>query len=185
MPTAILTTDQAREFLGGNAGDLANDALLQEYIDAVTLVIEDASRPAASESRTYTVDGGRNAITLPVPFVSVTSVVESGVTLSASDYVAYGAAGVLYRGSTKLPWSWVWGVRNIVVTVTVGSAGTVPANVTLAAKELLRHMWGRRQGPRPSMGLPGAGEVATPAGYLMPHFVEAALKASPSLPGFA
>jgi hypothetical protein len=185
VPTAILTPAQAREFLGSSAGDLSNDALLQEYIDAVTLVIEDASKPAATDTRTFTMDGGREAITLPVPFVSVSSVVESGVSLSASDYVAYGGAGLLFRGNTKLPWCWAWGVRNITVTVTVGSAGTIPANVTIAAKELLKHMWSRRQGPRPAVGIPGIDQAATPAGYLIPNYVAALLKPSQGVPGFA
>jgi hypothetical protein len=73
----------------------------------------------------------------------------------------------------------------VTVVVTVGSAGTIPANVTLAAKELLRHMWNRRQGPRPAFGNPGQGESTTPSGYLIPNFVAALLKPSTGLPGFA
>lgn len=183
----LLTIAEAREAAataGTPTGELASDALVQRYIDAVVPVIEDLSRPVAQLDRTRTVDGGREAIMLPWPFAAVVSVVESGAELEAGEYVPAGDIGIIYRGSSRSPGLWAAGRRNIVVTVTVGVT-TVPGNQKLAAAMLFAHLWRTRQGPRPVFNQGGGDAVYTPSGFAVPNAVAELLVATPRLPGFA
>ncbi len=187
-PTPVLLSlTEAREAAasaGTSVGELANDELVQRYIDAVVPVIEDLSRPVAQLDRSKTADGGREAILLPWPFAAVVSIVESGATLSAGDFVPAGELGIIYRGSSTWPRAWLPGRRNIVATVTVGVTA-VPGNQKLAASMLFAHLWRTRQGPRPRFDQGGGDVVYTPAGFAVPNAVAELLQATPRLPGFA
>lgn len=159
------------------------DADLESYIEAATPVIENITGPIVERNVTYTVDGGRGAIVLPTPFSALVSIVESGVTVT--DTVADGAAGVIHAGTTVGARCFAGGRQNVTVTVKVGVA-YVPANVALAARELIRFWWQQgRQGNRPQFGNEGTYEPDVPSGFAVPRRVIELLQANSRLPGFA
>ena len=184
--TDLLSLAEARKAIttATATGELADDDLVQIYVDATVPVIEDLSQPVDKVDRTRTCDGGRQAILIPWPFSSVTSVTENGATVDASGYVADGDSGIVYRGSTTSPQLWAAGRRNVVATVSVG-VDTVPGNQKLAAMMLFAHLWRTRQGPRPALNQAGGDVVYTPSGFAVPNAVAELLVATPRLPGFA
>lgn len=101
---------------------------------------------------------------LKIPVISITSVVENGLTLDPSVYTLSPDSGILYRGSTLWRQPWLPGEQNITVTYVAGD----PTNVTAhkLVKELTRHLWRTQRGASPmSMGgdepIPGANNVLT------------------------
>lgn len=179
----LITLAEARSSLGWAASDTANDSDLERYVEAATPVIENITGPLVARTETFKFDGGFRAVVLPVRFATVTSVVESGVTVT--DYVAEPDAGLIAAGTTTSPREFESGHQNIVVTVTTGAA-TVPANVKLAARELVRHWWQQgRQGNRPGFGNDMPADGGVPMGFAVPKRVLELLEPSPRLAGFA
>lgn len=177
----LCTLAEARESLNWKSTDTANDADLEKYIEAATPLIEEHTGPIIVRSRIFTVDGGSAVIVLPVRFNTVTTVVEDGVTVT--DFVADPKAGLIYGGTTTSSRSFSSGTQNVVVTVAVGSA-TIPPNVVLAARELVRHLWQLgRQGSRPSFDNDPIAVV--PQHFSMPNRVLEALSPNRSVGGFA
>lgn len=170
-------------------GYVAADAdRLRDTLAAASAVVE-AHRPIRRRTATWTVGGGRNAIALPwKPIQSITSVVESGVTLSASDYVLDPTSCLLHRGSAGSG-TWAVGVANVVVTAVVGY--NAPPRLAMEATiEQARHMWETRRGGAARGGqfggaedgyLPGAAHLITyRAAELLDH-----IEPGDRLPGFA
>lgn len=190
----ILTLPEARLFLRGasgvTGGDIDDDAVLQPYVDAVDPVIEDLVGPVSTQSKVIRVDGGRRTVMLPWPVTSVTSVTENGAAVPSDSYTVDAAAGMILRGSPQAVSCWAPGTLNIEVTAIVGR-DPLPANIKLAAQELLKHLWTSRQGPRPSVGGRVNSDTAfvqttwTPSGFAVPHKVAELLAATPRLPGIA
>lgn len=84
-------------------------------------VQDDLGRTIARATKTQTLDGGCSALLLKhTPVISITSIVESGITLGVGDFTADLAAGIVYRGGQQSPRSWMWGRQNIVVTTVAG-----------------------------------------------------------------
>lgn len=171
------------------SGYVAADAdRLRDTLAAASAVVE-AHRPIRRRTVTWTVGGGRNAIALPwKPIQSITTVVESGVTLSASDYVLDPTSCLLHRGSTGTG-TWAAGVANVVVTAVVGY--NAPPRLAMEATiEQARHMWETRRGGAARGGqfggaedgyLPGAAHLITyRAAELLDH-----IEPGDRLPGFA
>lgn len=182
----ILTLPDARAALRLPTADTSNDAdLTATYIPAVTLIVEDVAGPQTNRTGlTWTADGGTSAILLPSAVTSVTSVVESGVTLSASDYVVDLNSGIVHRGSTSAPQEFLYGRQNIVITYE--AAITAPANVKLAARIILAHLFqADQQGARPDFGSNDVEIVTTPSGFAIPRRAAELLRATPNMPGFA
>lgn len=147
----LITLVEAKASLNIATGVTANDTEIERYIEAATPVIEKLTGPLIVRSRTFTFDGGGDLVILPVAYTTLTSVVESGVTITSS-VVGEPTTGLIRAGTQTVPTTFKVGVQNIVVTVSVGSA-TVPYNVKLAAKELVRHWYQQgKQGNRPSFG---------------------------------
>lgn len=143
--TGLISLDDAKKSLGITT--TTNDEDIQRYIDAATPVIEQKTGPLTPGTVTYKIDGGGYALSLPVKFNSVTTLKENGTTIT--DFVSDGGAGLIFGGTTTVPREFKSGTRNMEATVTVGAA-TIPPNVQLAARELVRHWWQLgRQGPRP------------------------------------
>jgi hypothetical protein len=77
----------------------------------------------------------------PDGFVTITTVTESGVTLTGSDYVIRRAGGwQLRRGTTTQARPWQVGTDNIVVTYTAGST-QVPAVLRQAVLNIIERAW--------------------------------------------
>lgn len=178
----LITLADAKASLGIPTGTTTNDSDIEKYVMAATPVIENITGPLIARSITCTRDGGGGVIILGVPFNTVTSLVESGVTVT--DYVADARAGLIYAGTTATQRTFKDGLSNVVATVTVGSA-TIPQNVQLAARELVRHWWQQgRQGNRPGFGNEFTDSPAVSFGVPTRRLQEL-LSANSGLPGFA
>lgn len=164
------------------AANAALDTDMEAYISAATPVIEDITGPMYAESRTVYFDGGTAAVSLPFRFNAVTTVTVSGT--ATTNYVANVRAGVIYAGGSTSPTTFEYGTQNVVVVVTVGYA-TIPPNIELAARELVRHWWQiGRQGVRPDVqGAPDAAPVAQ--GFAVPRRVTELCAPHARLAGFA
>ena len=178
----LITLDDARASLGWAATNTANNSDLERYIEAATPVIENITGPLIVRQLSFAFNGGVEQIVLPVPFTSVVSVTENGSAVT--DYVADADKGIITAGTTTAPDVFEPGVDNIVVTVSVGSA-TVPANVKLAARELVRFWWQQgRQANIPAFGeAPESGSV--PMGFAVPKRVYELLEPNKRVAGFA
>jgi hypothetical protein len=155
------------------------DTDLEDYISAATPFIEGMGGPMFAESRTLTFDGGYPEVTLPFKFNAVTSVTVEGSIVTG--YVANGAQGIISAGTGDFD-IFYRGIRNVVVVVTVGFA-TIPPNVELAARELVRLWWQTgRQANRPGTADQGGpGEITM---GLRKRITEL-LDVNDDIPGFA
>lgn len=178
----LITLAQARSSIyGERAGTAAtgNDADIEAYISAATPVIEEIAGPQYAETRTVTFDGGTHQIIVPFKFNTVTSVTVDGV--AATGWVANGNAGIISASSEG--WGWFAnGRQNVVVVLTVGNS-TIPPNVQLATRELVRLWWQvGRQANRPGTAEQG-GPGELPMG--LRKRVTELLAPSENVPGFA
>ena len=164
IANGLITLVQAKASLGIPSSTTTNDSDIEAYIEAATPVIENITGPLLASSRTFRLDGGTAAVLLGCRFNTVTSVTDGGTAVV--DYVADSEAGIIYSSST-----FAAGVRNVTVTVAVGSA-TIPPNVILATRELVRHWWQLgRQGNRPAFGNEGIADASVPSGFAVPRRV--------------
>jgi hypothetical protein len=134
-----------------NITSSSGDEEIRQFILEATDIAERlTSRQLRRKSYTeaYSVSGAYFSLRQQ-PVVSITSVVEDGVTLtSGSDYVLDTALGLLYRGSTLSPLYWHAGSDNIVVTYVSGEINPSPT-AQLLVKELTRHLWRTQRGASP------------------------------------
>jgi hypothetical protein len=165
-PRFIISLDDAEAGLNTKGRASAEYlADLRLYIAAATPVIEDIVGSVVVSPETYATHGGRHAIVLPKKPDSITAVTVDGEALT--DF--YTEYGILYSGSRGYPSAFGWG--EVVVTYQSGNA-TIPPNVRLATRELVRH-WvqiGKHSvgGKRPEAT---DGETHTPSGYAVPRRV--------------
>lgn len=183
-PAQIVSLAQLKAALSISSSDSTKDESLREYLAQATDLAERyCNRTLRRKAIVETHDGGRQAVCLYAPPVlSVTSVVEDGVTLSASDYVLNAPAGILYRGSKDSRLTWDDGLQTVVVTYVAGYASP-PLVAQRAVIDIARWMFQRTsQGPRP-----GFGQSADMADYgtdALPTWLFRPLD-SLALPGFA
>jgi hypothetical protein len=188
----ILTLAEARSAIRLPAADTSKDADIDgTYIPATTAVVEDLIGPVMQATRTYVADGGGYAVVLPTTnVVSITSVSDSGATLTTADYTADLVSGVVYRGSATAPTYYLNGRGTVSVTYVAGAytdPALVPANIKLAARIILAHLWqADQQGFRPDYGGPDSAVVSSPSGYAVPRRAVELLGKAADLPlGFA
>lgn len=123
-----------------------DEELRQVLIEASDLAERETHRIFRRTTFVEVHDGGREAIVLRRgPVQSITSVVESGVTLSGTDYVANLAAGMLLRGSATARRCWASGAQVVTVTYVAGEADP-PDTAYRLVKELARHAWQTQRG---------------------------------------
>lgn len=120
-----------------------------------------------------------------VPVLSITTVVENGVTLTASDYTLDANAGILLRGSTLADFEWADGRQNVVVTYVAGYTDP-PQVAQQAVLELVRHLWQTQRGSvaLPTLGGPDDYNGPTGFGWSIPNRVRELL-APLVMPGIA
>lgn len=116
---ALTTLGRAQEHLGSAAPDAG---LTAHFVDQASAVVAShLGRPLARETlrEVYRLEEPEPHLPLArVPLVSITSIVEDGVTLTTDDWEADSEAGLLYRLSTDCRISWQ--ARRIVVTYVAG-----------------------------------------------------------------
>ena len=171
-PRFFVSVDEAVAHLRA-AGVITSDAD-REQLQWLCMVASDAverdlGRIIARRTVIETYDGGRYSINLQsTPVISITSVTESGTTLAATDYTLKMSAGILYRGSTLVPWNFLWGRQNIVVTYVAGYTDP-PRIVRKVALNGVERMWqSSQQASHPLLDEIGAEAVFAAAGALTP-----------------
>lgn len=180
--TGLFSLADARAVL--NITGTTQDEELRDYVDAVTILIEE--RVGAVLPRTVSeVVRARDVITLTVtPIVSLTSVtpvLTAGWAVNVANLVFDSATGRVwdYRRSS---------FANDLYTVVyvAGRQGTVPRNISMAARLLLKHLWKNQQGPTTRPGSQGADPMAAAlSGYAVPNAVEQLLEPSYNFDGIA
>lgn len=139
---SVLSLPEAKEHL--NISGSANDGEIQSMIDAAEAAIVRRVGPLVSTVTTVRVEGGSYGLLLPtVPVLSLTSVtpVGGGTALTVGDLYIDASSGVVTYNSGASFSSAMYDV--------VYNAGwtTTPADLKMAVKELLRHMWQTQRGP--------------------------------------
>lgn len=170
---AVLTLAEAKSHLNLTAS--THDAELLSFIIAAEAAIGERVGPLSTVVTTVRIRGGRAALRLPVaPAVSLTSVTpyeDSALTLA--DLYLDGAAGlVTHNDGTSFTAS------HYTVVYTAGRS-TCPADLLLAVKELVRHLWETQRGPtaRPGSNVSDSVSNTIPgAAYIFPHRVSQLLK---------
>jgi len=166
-----------------SAGDLEQ---LRTLCGVSCLAVEaDLGRKVARQVVTETFDGGGSAVILAsTPLISVTTVVESGVTLAAADYTADISAGIIFRGGQQSPRCWAWGRQNVAATIVAGFL-VPPRVLRKVALTGVQRMWqSSQQTHHPGLDDVGAEEAIFGAvGTLTP--LELAAYNSFRAPGFA
>jgi len=164
---SLLSLTDAKQYLNITSSS-ADEELRQFILEASDIAERLTSRQLRRKTYTeaYSVNGPYFSLKQQ-PVISVTTVTEDGVTLTAgTDYVLDTALGILYRGSTLSPLYWHAGQDNISVTYVAGEGNPSPTAVLLV-KELTRHRWRTQRGASP-MGrggqddfIPGGNNIVT------------------------
>jgi hypothetical protein len=147
---ALITVDEAQAHLR-SAGIITTAADLDQLqwlcMVASQAVEQDLGLVIVRRVCIDTFDGGGYELNLQTPprprdggAITITSVVESGTTLTASDYVLRKARWRLCRGSTTYLTPWARGVENITVTYTAGCLNP-PLPVRYAALGEVQGAW--------------------------------------------
>ncbi|MER7046778.1 head-tail connector protein [Streptomyces jumonjinensis] len=180
----LLTLAQAKAQL--DIDTTAHDGELQDYIDALTAVIEARVGPIEIRTVTETVDSRDMRLALTqtpaVALTSLTPVVTGGLALDVADLVLDGQTGIVRRriGARFYggPWTAVY---------TAGRASTLPT-VGLAARLLLQHLWRTQYGGARGRGSADDYDVTEPIpgfGYAVPNRVLELLEPFKPPPGMA
>lgn len=148
-----------------------------ELLDILIAITEVCEKRTGQTWRRKTIvdtfDGGASVIHLEHrPVLSVTSVVEYGVTLNPTvDYTLDPDDGLLYRGDTVTPLTWMQGRQNVTVTYVVGPEdGIVPGYIRRGFLEMLRHVWNNQRGGSNLPRQAGATDEWDPqAGFSIPR----------------
>jgi hypothetical protein len=127
----------------------------------------DLGRKISPQTVIQRFDGGRCAVILSGPVISITSVVDAGVTLTSADYVVDPAAGILYRGTSTTPRDFTDGRQSVVVTHRAGQLNPAGVARKVARNGALRMWQGSKQMPHPTLDDLDA-ELQVKAGVLTP-----------------
>lgn len=157
---------EAKDYLNLSATATTYDDKLRQLILVATGHAERyTNRAIARQTVVQVASGGNTYILLWKPQVlSITSVVENGVTLQTTDYVVNKLSGILLRGTYAYTVPWIIGVDNVTVTYVAGMANP-PEDLRQSVKEILRWLWSNtQQVDRPSRSSQGdAGGLLTDA----------------------
>lgn len=178
-PRFLISTDDARSALGWPSGPVVSGWLddLRLYIAAATPVIEDIVGTVAKQNFTQTIHKGWSFAALyERPVNSIVSILYADATpITADQYTVRASTGMLELNSAV--------TADVVVTYSAGLV-SVPQNVRLATRELVRHWW--QQGMQAQRGTAPAGDEAyTPMGYAVPRRVMELCGPSKKISGFA
>ena len=168
LPVVSLT--DAKAYL--NITATISDEELRRFLDVITDAGEQyTGRVFGRRTITETLSGRVPTLALSYcPILSITSVVESGVTLTTDDYALSSAAGgVLARTSGTQLRNWTVGTNNITVVYVAGYATQPPTDVA-GAWAMLDHLWSTQRGTIRGMG--GGDEWNPAASFSIPRRVQ-------------
>jgi hypothetical protein len=146
----LLSAAEMRLAVGLASDDSSKDTVLETLNSRVSRAIASHCKVATagiavptlrSETLTETFRTGMSRQRLLLsrrPIVSVTSVVEDGVTLTGADYEIDASTGILLRLESDEPADWAWGKITVVY---VAGWATVPDDLKLAASKLASEIY--------------------------------------------
>ena len=188
----IVGYDEALEFLNIPTVN-ANENEIRRFIDASTDLAENYVGQVLGR-RTFTnelYDGGTEFIRIRNPkAISITSVTENGLAVSASNYVLDYTGQRLYRiGSGTLYATnsygyWTQGMNNVSITYVAGYVNP-PMSAKQGVLEIIRHLWQTQRGAINVMSRTNSGDelYSTPT-YSLPRRAMELLDPT-SFPGMA
>ena len=188
----IVGYDEVLEFLNIPAAS-ANENEVRRFIDASTDLAETYVGQVLGR-RTFTnelYDGGTEFIRIRNPkAISITSVTENGLSVSASNYVLDYTGQRLYRiGSGTLYATnsygyWTQGMNNVSITYVAGYVNP-PMSAKQGVLEIIRHLWQTQRGAINVMSRTNSGDelYSTPT-YSLPRRAMELLDPT-SFPGLA
>ena len=188
----IVGYDEVLEFLNIPAAS-ANENEVRRFIDASTDLAETYVGQVLG-CRTFTnelYDGGTEFIRIRNPkAISITSVTENGLAVSASNYVLDYTGQRLYRiGSGTLYATnsygyWTQGMNNVSITYVAGYVNP-PMSAKQGVLEIIRHLWQTQRGAINVMSRTNSGDelYSTPT-YSLPRRAMELLDPT-SFPGLA
>ena len=182
----IVSLEDARVHLNDPTMTADGEDKLRGFIAAATVVIEDdpvhGIGPVAPREVVVDFPNPGTTLILPLPIASITSVTaytggvgvvytETDLTVAPGsyEYRASLTAGLLYLAAGS------WGGSTVRVVLQAGRT-VMPANVRLAALELIRFWWqpsqlGQVSDAGPLRGGGGTGATVLASGYLVPNAV--------------
>lgn len=182
-PTSLISLADAKLQLNIPTTDVSHDTEIQAFIDAAQVVIENIVGPVVNATYTEWFDGGSTFVELRHgPIVSVTTATEyRGRTAYVLTQVTDPGAATQYsytiepeirrivrRNSGGMEEPFPPGLGSVIVTYVAGRAA-VPANVKLAAGELVRHLYQlTQQGGRPAFNGDALDGSWMPTGFAVP-----------------
>lgn len=175
---SALSLDDAKLHLNITAAD--NDVELQGFIDAAEGVVAARCGPLQPETVTRRVWSDGRAIVLPVvPVVSLTSItLANGTTSDLTALYVDDYSGVVSWNSA---WS-SWFSPGYYDLVYVAGRLTVPDDLLMAVKEMVRHLWRTQRG---GTTRPGSTPDQVTPGYLVPNLVAELMEPHVQTLGFA
>jgi hypothetical protein len=139
---SVLTLALAKKHLNIPAATLDHDAELQTFIDAAEAGLAQRVGPLEATATTQRVQGGGNQLILDtLPVISLTSVTPvGGSALTVGELMAAPGGVVEYTAGGSFTDRWY---------DVVYSAGrsSLPADLLMAVKALVDHLWGTQRGP--------------------------------------
>jgi hypothetical protein len=150
-----------------------HDGELQAFIDSAEAAIGERVGPLSPITRTVRVTPAGRTLRVPAPAIGLTSVTDAdGTGLTVADLYLNPAPGLVEFNDGQ-----TFGSRYYTVVYQAGRT-TCPADLKMAVKELVRHLWTTQRGPTARAGL--ASEMTSNsvpgAAYAFPIRVEQLLK---------
>jgi hypothetical protein len=162
----VLSVDAMLTHLNMTSG--ANDAELGDFIEAAEAIIATRVGPLESTTVTCTVSSAGPSLVLPItPVLSVTSVtsVYDGTVVDLSSLSLNTSAGIVTPSAYG---SGFWATGGAYTVVYEAGRAEAPADLVLAIKEMVRHLWTTQRG---GAKRPGSTDSAPAVGYLIPNTV--------------
>jgi len=185
-PPMLFSLASAKDKLDIPATSTGDDEELREFIEATTAAVEFFVGPVARRTVQQVVQGDREAWVLhTTPVLAVTAITplqswQQAIDVSALDVDTH--TGILRRTD----WLWFYS-GDYRVTYSAGRA-IVPANVSLAAKLILQHLWRTKYGAARGVSSSDdflATEQVPGFGYAIPNRALQLLQADRDPGGFA
>jgi hypothetical protein len=137
-PPLIISLDEARDYLNIPTGETVNDEELRDFIEAATTVIERHTGPIARRTITTIMYPGMTSVSRPVIMLTSASLIRTGAAVDITSFVEeYGQIrSKSFAYLPTEPWA---------LTYVVGRA-VVPANVRIAARQVVKDLWTSQRG---------------------------------------
>jgi uncharacterized phiE125 gp8 family phage protein len=159
---STVSLDEVKAHL--NISDSQFDDELSAMIDAAEAILSQSVGPLDVQDAVTVSVAGAGILVLPkAPVAAVSALAAQSVTIDPALYTVDAAAGLIRFADGRSTTS------AYLVTYQAGW-DELPADIALAVKEMVRHLWRTQRG---TSQRPGSSDSSTPQqGYLLPYLVE-------------